>query len=299
MTAAAHVPSDVEVYLSRVRNALADLPAEERNELLAEVEASLYETASETGGPVAARLGPPEDFAAELRSAAGLQEGEATRSGSYREAIDRVLADPRVDTALRYSRELAPAWWVVRGYLVVAGLALLFDAEWSVAHGAVPRIGSAKVGLVVILLAIVGSVAIGLWRRGRAALVALNGLTLLAVIPVAHHVSRGTPVQTSIVTVPETQRGVAYNGVPIDNIYPYSRSGKLLHDVFLFTGNGDPLNISTVAFDPNRRVPVSRTGARIFNAFPIRYYQPGTKVVRRPDAGPRVHIPKLLTPPLR
>src|SRR5581483_3068770 len=67
LTAAAHVPSDVERYLARVRDALSDLPVEERNELLAEVEASLYESASETGGPVAAQLGPPEDFAAELR----------------------------------------------------------------------------------------------------------------------------------------------------------------------------------------------------------------------------------------
>ena len=85
MTTAAHVPSDVETYLARVRAALADVPADERDDLLAEVEASLHETASESGGSVAAQLGPPEDFAAELRSAAGLNDvGDASVYGTLR-----------------------------------------------------------------------------------------------------------------------------------------------------------------------------------------------------------------------
>src|SRR5205085_7569518 len=67
------VPSEVTEYLAAVRAALDDLPATERDDLLAEVEPSLLYAASETGGNVAARLGPAEDFAAELRAAAGLQ----------------------------------------------------------------------------------------------------------------------------------------------------------------------------------------------------------------------------------
>jgi hypothetical protein len=299
LTAAAHVPGDVETYLARVRDALSDLPVEERNELLVEVEASLWESASETGGPVAARLGPPEDFAAELRSAAGLQESEAPRPAGLRETLDRALADRRVEASLRYARQLAPAWWVARGYLVVAGLALLVGASWSVAHASVPRIGSASVGLAVIMLAVVASVAIGLARSARIGLAVVNLLVLVAVIPVAQHLSHGTPVQTTIVTVPAVQPGLSYNGVPVGNIYPYSRDGKLLHDVFLFTGSGAPLNVSTVAPDPDRRVPVTRSGQRIFNAFPIRYYEPATKIVLRPNAAPKVHVPKLKTRPLR
>ncbi len=64
-------PHDVAAYLERVRTALADLPAEALDELLADVEASLHDAAAEGEAP-AARLGPPEDFARELRSAAGL-----------------------------------------------------------------------------------------------------------------------------------------------------------------------------------------------------------------------------------
>src|SRR5205085_7273204 len=67
------VPPEVSEYLAAVRAALDDLPATERDDLLAEVEVSLLDAASETGGNVSARLGPAEDFAAELRSAAGLQ----------------------------------------------------------------------------------------------------------------------------------------------------------------------------------------------------------------------------------
>src|SRR5205823_2235175 len=127
-----------------------------------------------------------------------------------------------------------------------------------------------------------------LWQRGRVLLVIVNLLALAAFVPVAQHLSHGTPVQTTIVSVPAIQPGLAYNGVPVDNIYPFSRRGTLLHDVFLFTGAGAPLNVSTVASDPNRRVPVTKNGRRVFNAFPVRYYEPGTKVVRHPDAAPRV-----------
>ena len=119
MTTAAHVPSEVETYLARVRAALADVPPDERDDLLAEVEASLHESASETGGSVAAQLGPPED-----------------------------------------------------------------------------------------------------------------------------------------------------------------------------------LNVSTAAPDPYRRVLVSKTGDRVFNAFPIRYYEPGTRVVLHPNAGPKLTLPRIVTPPL-
>lgn len=302
MTAAAHAPSDVEAYLARVRDALADVPAEERNELLAEVEASLYETASESGGSVAARLGPPEDFAAELRSAAGLHEAPPAREPGLAATFGRLLADRRVAHALRTARELAPIWWAVRGYLAVAVLALIFGSSWSVAHGAVPRIGSAPVGLACIVIAIAASIALGLWTRGRdgsRAVALLNVALLVAVIPVAQHLSRGTPTQVSLVTVPQIQPGLAYDGAPVTNIYPYSRDGKLLHDVLLYTGTGRPLDVSPLGYDPNRRIVRARDGRKLLNVFPLRYYQPGTRTVRNPNAHPKIKVPHVATRPLR
>jgi hypothetical protein len=161
LTAAAPVPTDVESYLARVRAALADVPPEERSELLAEVEASLYESAAESGGSIAARLGPPEDFAAELRSAAGLHTAAAQPAPGARETIERLLTSPRVAAATAAGRELAPIWWAVRGYLAVAALALLLDRSWSFTYEAVPRFGTAAGGLALIVVAVAVSIALG------------------------------------------------------------------------------------------------------------------------------------------
>jgi hypothetical protein len=304
LTAAAHVPSDVETYLARVRDALADVPADERNDLLAEVEASLYESASESGGSVAARLGPPEEFAAELRSAAGLHAPAEPQPAGLREALARVEADPRVARALGFLRELAPIWWAVRGYVLVAALALLAGTSWSTSHGAVPRTGSAKLGAAAISIAVLASIGLGLWgRRSRASrlpLALVNVALLGATIPVAIHLSHSNaqPVATPVFVQTEIPPGLLYNGAPVSNIFPYSRGGRLLHDVFLYTGAGTPLDVSTTAYDPYRRIPQTKTGTPVFNAFPLRYYEPGTRAVLHPNAGPKVKVPRLATPPV-
>ena len=63
------LPPDGAAYLDALRRELADLPVEERDELLAEVESSLLAAAAEGDEQPSARLGPPARFAAELRAA--------------------------------------------------------------------------------------------------------------------------------------------------------------------------------------------------------------------------------------
>jgi uncharacterized membrane protein len=71
MTAAtAGLPANVSAYLAQLRAELEDLAADERDDLLAEVEASLLESAGDE--PLAAQFGPPAAFAADLRASAGL-----------------------------------------------------------------------------------------------------------------------------------------------------------------------------------------------------------------------------------
>jgi hypothetical protein len=305
LTTAAQVPSDVDTYLARVRAALDDIPADERAELLEEVEASLHETVFETGGPVAAQLGPPEDFAAELRSAAGLHPPTASQTIRLRESLERLVSHPRLAATARFSRELAPIWWAARGYIAVAGLALAAGTSWSTSHGAVPWLGNARLGAAAIVLAVLASVALGLWsRRSTAARVPLafvNGLVLVAAIPVAIHLAhRGAqPAESRIVVQTTFVPGLAYNGAPLDNIYPYSRDGHLLHDVLLYSSSGAPLNLRATSHDPLRRILRTKSGARIYNSFPVRYFQPGTSTVLRPNAGPAVKAPRVATPPLR
>src|SRR6266446_6252876 len=82
--------NDVASYASAVRAALAPLPDAERESLLEDLENHLAEVASESDLSLQERLGPPEDYAAELRSAYG--GGNETSSGRHRPARERAAA---------------------------------------------------------------------------------------------------------------------------------------------------------------------------------------------------------------
>ena len=307
MTAAT---ADVAAYLETVRGELSDLPQAERDDLLAEVEDSLLEAAGE-GGSIAARLGPPTEFAAELRSAAGLHPpttSAADRSPLGRRAVElaeRVLAHPRFDAARTVARELAPIWWLARAYLAVGALAYVFDTGWSTRYPVVPRFDSAKFGLALVLLAMVLSVWLGLrsrrsFRLPRAVAV-LNAACVVAIVPVALDLADTSAydalVASAYAPTPETPVALTYGGVAVDNVYPYSREGKLLHDVLLFDGAGRPLDVGGLG-DPQRRLLLKSDGTPLFNSFPIRYFEPGTSLVANPNAGPPVAVPEIETPPL-
>jgi hypothetical protein len=292
------VPPEVSEYLAAVRAALDDLPATERDDLLAEVEPSLLDAASETGGNVSARLGPAEDFAAELRSAAGLQVPPRRTGPEPRllVAARRLARDPRV----RELGRLAPIWWVVRAYLLVAAIALAAGASWSLRYFFVPHLSTAWLGLLVIAAAVALSIWIGLRTPRATPLVILGNVVLLGLaIPVLSHFRhRQLPVQVVTVPIYQPSQGLTLNGVPVTNIYPFSRQGRLLHDVLLYDGTGAPLDAPGAAIDPQRRVLRTKSGKQIFNAYPIRYFDPGTGQVAHPGATPQVHIPQIATPPL-
>ena len=297
MTPTTAVPPEVTEYLAAVRAALDDLPATERDDLLAEVEPSLLDAASEAGGNVSARLGPAEDFAAELRTAAGLvPPRRATEELRLLDAARRLARDPRVQEL----RRLAPIWWVVRAYLLVAAIALAAGSSWSLRYFLVPHLGPAWLGLLVIAAAAALSIWIGLRTPRATHLVVLGNVVLLALaIPVLRHFQhRQLPVQVVVTTAYLPEHGLTLNGVPVNNIYPFSRQGRLLHDVLLYTGAGTPLDAPGAAIDPQRRVLRTTSGKQIFNAYPIRYFDPGTGEVAHPGAAPKVKIPQIATPPL-
>jgi HAAS domain-containing protein len=308
VTATTTVPPEVAAYLASVREALDDLPTAERDDLLAEVEDSLVEAATEGGGPIVARLGQPEEFAAELRAAAGLHERvpAATKPERVplRELAERLGGD-RVRAVRRLAGELAPIWWLARAYVAVAALALLFDADWSIRHPSVPHIPTAEVGLVVIALAIVASVWLGLRTRDVSPrlrqLVLVGNLVLVAAIaPVAGHLDDPPPLELVYVSIPaDPLPGLLNSGVPVENIYPYTREGRLLQDVLLYDAAGNPITVGSEAVpDPARRVLRTPAGKPVFNSFPIRYFEPGTARVAHPKAGPAVTTPRIATPPL-
>ncbi len=309
MTAATAVPPDVTAYLAAVRASLIDLPEAERDDLVSEVEASLVESIEE-GAPIAARLGPPEEFAAELRAAAGLHEPVAQPRGQSRLALlaARLVRDPRVAVARRLGTDLAPIWWLARAYLAVSALAYVLDTGWSTRYPIVPRFGTAEMGVVLIGLAVVASVLVGLQMRRQGSpfprlTAALNAALVLAVLPVALDVrdAHGAQAMLAAMTPAPAQQedGLRYDGLRVENIYPYSRDGKLLHDVLLYDGTGRPIEIpANRGEDPDRRFVVTNGNRPLYNVFPIRYYEPGTKRVERPNASPFIEHPHVVTPPL-
>jgi hypothetical protein len=307
------VPSEVAAYLAAIRDALGDLGPEERDDLMAEVEASLIETAEEDDRPIAARLGPPDEFAAELRASAGLPPaGPAPPSpappslvASLRAAFVGVAAHPRIQRLRRPLAELAPIWWLARAYVAVILLGALFGAHWSSSHPAVPRVGSGRFAALLLVAAVVGSIALGLRERhrrpARRSLVVLNVILALVAVPAGVHLLSVATSPSPIDVVPiaiasPSPPGLSNAGVPVRNIYAYSRDGRLLHDVLLYDGTGQPLDVVPGDKDPLRQVLTAPGGQPIFNSFPIRYFDPGTGRVTNPNAAPPPVGPNLFTP---
>jgi hypothetical protein len=298
------VSQDVKAYLTAVRARLDDLPAEERDDLLADVEPSLLDSAEEGDAPVELRLGPPHAFADELRAAAGLPQRAETADHPSRPGLKERFA--AVDAFLttspttRWLRDLAPLWWVLRG-VVAVGLLEILNAR-SVLAG--DRHTYALLVALAVVLVVAVSVAIGLRRpRRNTAIILVNFALALAAAPVLWHAisaGRAAVFNDSVVTQarPESAPGLVHDGQPVQNIYAFDREGRLLQDVRLFDQQGRPLEIRAVRQDPNRRTVQTRAGEVALNAFPIRYFEPGTQRVDDPAAGAPARPSPLTTKPL-
>ena len=111
-------------YLASVEHELADLPADERSELLDDLAMHLQELEEEHDDrPLEVRLGT----GGHLRRRAADRRGAARRApchGAGRaERLSAVLSawsqHRWVAEVRAFLPELRPAWWVLRGYLVV------------------------------------------------------------------------------------------------------------------------------------------------------------------------------------
>jgi HAAS len=288
------VDGDVARYAAAVRAAFADLPAPDREALLEDIEDHLVEVAAEPGGPLEERLGPPETYAAELRAWAGLPApGAARRRGAsrLRRRLERrwraALAHPAGRAVAEFLPELRPAWWVLRGYLVVqlasVGLSFLFAHDVTLP---VPTIlGSQVVGLLAAGAAVVGSVALGrrdtATRRGRRLTFAANAalglfaLVLFGGIGAARVTDEPTYDEYMVSgSYPESLPGLRSDGREISNVHPYDAKGKPLKGVQLYDQDGLPL-VATHGDNPEleSRLPLDANGNTIANRYPQEQYQ--------------------------
>ncbi|GAA1797556.1 hypothetical protein [Leucobacter iarius] len=243
-------------FADAVRDQLADLPADERDELLDGLEADLVERISDGGEP-----GDPIAYAEELRRAAGLPpRGEAVGTWTrptLRERVDAIearLGTWAESTAARrgiwgFVRSLRPAWWVFRGLGVA--FALMFFAGFMVYLNGFPYPRSMTIAVLLSLVTTLLSVQWGrgewlpkrwmVWLRRMGDVIAVFALVFLL-----GSIANLGAVSSDVSEQPQGQPGLNANADQrISNIYAYDCSGKLLDGVRLFDQDGRPLTTTT------------------------------------------------------
>ncbi len=228
-------------YLARVTEGLHDLPAEEREEMLQDLEAHLAEIEDEEVDRV---LGTPEAFVEEFRVSAGL---DAPTAAARPGLIDRVRTALDVRSAWLSALvdwpRIRPAWVWTRGWLVVCAWSFLYDYE-GFERFPIPSIGmSTSVGLAFVILATWLSLWVdkgqqGLRAFGSFAFSVVAGFALLGML------LSPMPTYSQLVEVYEqpvySEQLTARDGNPITNVYAYDMEGTPA-EVLLFDQAGRPL----------------------------------------------------------
>ncbi|GAA2081009.1 HAAS signaling domain-containing protein [Actinomadura alba] len=266
---------EIEDYAAAVRGALADVPEPDRDELLEDLEEHLTEVAAESTEPLVARLGVPESYAAELRAAYGAAGSTRAERGTARHSLRRLRArlTHMVENNKGYRagwdhlRELRPAWWLARAFLLLLGWRALTQPvrdPWE------------SEDYVILLALAVGSVVLGVRGRDR-------GLSkpLRAGVGVLNMVAVGAVLSWPLVSGPDprpqagpqvvvTQVGGDDRLSGISNIQPYSKEGRPLTGVLLYDQNGYPLQIPYEAngFELKRARPCDGPPP-IANSYPL------------------------------
>lgn len=288
MTTTVHAPREVAAYLEQVRVYLDDLPEGERDDLLDDLEQHLSEVLAEDDEPLAARLGTPEDYAAELRQSAGLPPRDAGTDSSFARAHARVrrsslgrlaaaVSSHRATRAVRdFLPEARPGWWVARAVIGVA--AWMLTTQYVAIHDLpVPPIAGSRlltVGLAAV--AVWGSVWLG--RRSdhsrnlRLLSIAVNVVVVLLAYAATDEL-RGRFGVTYVYDAPPADPHLTHrDGTPITNIYPHAADGAPLEGVLLYDQTGRPI---TNVYGPHVH-PAGPDGAPIHNAYPVQEPTPTT-----------------------
>jgi uncharacterized membrane protein len=297
----------VATYAAEVRAELSDLPGDERDALLEDLEDHLAEVAAESEVPLAARLGSPKAYAAELRAAYGVaREQRVRRAGRLRRAgraARAVLAGSAVYAAVRgFLPELRPAWWVLRAYLAMMMLAVLFRGASPVQPIPNPLSSRGLLQIILTAVAIVLSIRIGRLGAppnrglrtvsvGANGLIALAGLIALSTMGTAGYEWTGTA--TSGVSELYTGPPAAYAMGTLTNIYAYTLDGRTLNGVLLYDQDGRPLTLGGKGFEPATQNPVAADGQPVTNEYPLKQtHADGTPVL-----APRVALPPFAPSP--
>jgi hypothetical protein len=241
----------VDDFARAVRSALADLPADEVEDLTDGLEADLAERAADQDSP---DFGDPITYANELRSAAGLPPRVATRPSGldgvflstwndFTQGLREFYSHPFAARVGAFFVSLRPVWWLVRGWALYGVLVWLFN---------VPSFQLTLLTFVVGAGTLIVSVQ---WGRGkwlprlwmRRGLLGLNILlvVLTPVILIATLSGFSSQMDAAYASGAHDgeheQNGLSYNGRQVSNIFAYDATGKALTKVQLFDQSGRPL----------------------------------------------------------
>lgn len=259
----------IDRYLAAVRSELADLPDNERADLLEDLEQHLREVAAEEDGSLEERLGDPVSYAKELRTSVGYQE-PPRGFGSIRHAVEtsrpvsrargawRTVAEHPEFQEFRASAAASrPLWWLARGYSLVLLFGLMLEGSRAARVFPFPRLAdSALFGLVLAIGGAAGSVALGRRsehsRRARLISIVLNILLVVMAFSVASTVRNravmsyagaGPTHYPSPEFVSHDGALTGSDGQVVTNIFPFGADGAPLDGVTLYDQNGRPLDI--------------------------------------------------------
>ncbi|WP_405113672.1 hypothetical protein OG559_07245 [Micromonospora sp. NBC_01405] len=280
---------EIADYVTRVRAALADLPPPVRDELTEDLAEHLAEVAAEGDGPLADRLGTPEAYAAELRTAAGAGGPAAVRNLDQRataaaaslrarlRVVDRNLGPVLgYASASEYLRLLRPAWWVLRGYLAAMLITMITTGA---PFGLLPRLGGSTLAALLLLgVCVVASVWLG--RRtptlGRWPRIALRAGTVgLAVFAFAGFVDADDRLGWNESGYQPTSEQVPY----VRDVFVYDSEGRLVENVRLFDREGNSIRLGYPECE--------REGLPELGAAPAYPYCPEHAPFRSGPVGPR------------
>jgi len=248
---------DVADYAAAVRRALAGLSPELVEDLTDGLEADLAEALADAAGtdPVA-QFGTPEEYAAELRTAAGIEPAAPVVAGRKRRewlrhpvrALRRRAS--RLLTSLRATRwwppvedflvVLRPLWWVLRGWVIYRFALWAFGGS---PESIMPSSGFRFVALVALVVVSV-QWGRGTWRapaRLQPVAVFVSAAAAVLVLPMVAGADTGPDYIYETYPEPYLAEGVVVDGMQVSNLYVYDAEGNPLENVQIFDDRGRPV----------------------------------------------------------
>lgn len=228
-------------YVEQVSAGLADLPEEERDEVIQDLSAHLAELSDDEILPV---LGAPSAFVAEFRASAGLDRpgrlsGLVTRGRVRLEEWSTRLS------GLTHWPKVRPFWVWSRGWIVISVFAAV-QGGVAFYHFPIPVVGDRTL-LGLVMVAAATSLSVWLDRAPRHPLrdtgsIIFSTLGIWALLAgILGGIALGRPALVDETEQEHWQFPISgRDGVPVENIYAYDLEGNPI-EVLLFDQLGRPL----------------------------------------------------------